>query len=144
MNKREMRMLASLIEGVFTVFFSLIKLSFQLIGWLFGLLVTDKVSYKLTDQQKGWVYVLSNPSFPNMVKIGMTSRANYHARIDELNRPTSVPTKFEIEYTHPSPNPYQLEQLLHKYFADRRVNEDREFFHVSTEEIKIAIQKLES
>ncbi len=137
-------MIASMIEGVFKLFFGLIKLIFLLIQWLFGLLVAKRVTYRLTDEHTGWVYVLSNPSFPNMVKIGMTSRENYAVRIDELNRATGVPTKFKAEYAHPSPDPYQLEQLLHKYFAGRRVNEDREFFHVSTEEVKLAIQELES
>jgi len=102
------------------------------------------VQYSGKKRPKGSVYILSNPSLPGMVKIGMTSRKDASIRVEELNRATGIPTKFKIEYTHPSPDPYLLEQQLHEYFKRQRVNSRREFFTVTPLKVKKAIAKLES
>ena len=44
-----------------------------------------------------WVYALSNPSMPNMLKIGYTNQ-DPEARVKEINRATGVPTDFIVEY----------------------------------------------
>ena len=43
----------------------------------------------------GWVYVLTNPAMPGLVKIGLTSR-NPQVRAAELTQATGVPAPFVI------------------------------------------------
>lgn len=43
-------------------------------------------------KEQGIVYVLTNPSMPGMVKIGMTERSEMDARLKELYT-TGVPVK---------------------------------------------------
>jgi hypothetical protein len=89
--------------------------------------------------RSGHVYVISNVgSFGvHVYKIGMTRRLDPMDRIWELSD-ASVPFDFDVHaiiYTDDAPG---LEGELHKRFADRRinvVNERKEFFHVTIEEI---------
>ena len=84
----------------------------------------------------GYIYALSNPSYRNMLKIGYS--ANPEARAEDLYT-TAVPTPFEIEYQEQVRDPKKVEGLLHAQFADKRVNEDREFFRVSVSAVKWAM-----
>ena len=45
----------------------------------------------------GWVYILTNPAMPNMVKIGFTTRS-LEARADELTAATGVPLPFVVAW----------------------------------------------
>jgi hypothetical protein len=80
----------------------------------------------------GFVYVLSNPSMPNIVKIGSTER-NVKERVAELSSTTGVPTPFRIEYSLLTENPKELEFTLHEEFIEHRINGNREFFSLSPE-----------
>jgi hypothetical protein len=95
--------------------------------------------------RSGHVYVLSNiGSFGEQVyKIGMTRRLEPLDRVKELGD-ASVPFKFDVHamiYCEDAP---RLENALHKYFADRRVNKvnlRREYFRVTLDEIRQAVAK---
>jgi hypothetical protein len=80
----------------------------------------------------GFVYVLSNPSMPSIVKIGSTER-NVKERVAELSSTTGVPTPFRIEYSLLTENPKELEFTLHEEFIEHRINGNREFFSLSPE-----------
>lgn len=90
------------------------------------------------DQTAGFVYILSNPSMPNIVKIGSTERT-IKERISELSSVTSLPTPFEVEYYLLVEDPIYFEKYIHEELKDYRVNEKREFFKISVED---AIKKL--
>lgn len=45
----------------------------------------------------GYVYILSNPSMPGLLKIGMT-RFDPTRRVQELSSATGVPTQFQLIY----------------------------------------------
>lgn len=81
---------------------------------------------------KGYVYILSNPSMPGLVKIGKTTRT-VEARANELNS-SGVPTPFDIEGEFLSPDCNQLELQIHEYFNQSRISECREFFRVEAGE----------
>lgn len=83
----------------------------------------------------GYVYILSNPSMPNLVKIGFTER-DVDERVEELNS-TGVPVPFEIEAIFGSPNAYENEQEIHNALDQYRLANNREFFSI---ELKQAIQ----
>lgn len=100
----------------------------------------------LAQQTKvGHVYVISNiGSFGELVfKIGMTRRLDPLDRVRELGD-ASVPFTFDVHAIIYSENAPALENALHKKFHHRRVNrinERREFFRVSIEEIAEAVRQ---
>jgi len=95
--------------------------------------------------KSGHVYVLSNlGSFgEGLFKIGMTRRLEPLERVKELSD-ASVPFDFDVHAMIYNENAPELESLLHKHFASRRVNMinmRREFFRVTLDEIKVAVAK---
>lgn len=103
-----------------------------------------KSQAELTKQ--GHVYIISNiGSFgENIYKIGMTRRLEPMDRIWELGD-ASVPFDFDVHAMIHSENAPELENKLHRHFSERRVNkvnDKKEFFKVSLEEIANACKKL--
>ena len=45
-----------------------------------------------------WVYVMSNPAMPGLLKIGMSAQAPKIYRVKELRQTTSVPKPFLADY----------------------------------------------
>lgn len=93
----------------------------------------------------GYVYVISNiGSFgENVYKIGVTRRLDPQERVDELGD-ASVPFNFDVHALIFSDDAPKLEHALHKAFETRRlnmVNNRREFFHVSLEEIERVVKQ---
>lgn len=90
----------------------------------------------------GIVYLLTNPSMPGIVKIGMTRRSDMSERLNELYT-TGVPLPFTCEYACkvPQEKVLETEQALHAAFKPYRVNENREFFSITPEQV-IPILKL--
>jgi hypothetical protein len=75
---------------------------------------------------RGFVYILSNPSMPGIVKIGKTTRS-VEQRAFELYQ-TGVPTPFEVVKSVLSPDCDELERLMHQSLDQHRINNAREFF----------------
>ena len=89
----------------------------------------------MTNKEKGYVYILTNPSFrEDWVKIGKSSR-EVDVRSKELDN-TSIPLPFEIFATLKTAKYNEVEKNLHKIFtdlADARIRKGREFFNVTPE-----------
>lgn len=79
--------------------------------------------------QVGFVYVLTNPSFSGMVKIGHTERL-VDDRMNDLK--TGVPYDYTAILRLPSQKPRAVEKQTHALLSEHRIN-DREFFSVSHE-----------
>jgi hypothetical protein len=75
---------------------------------------------------KGYVYILTNPAMPGVVKIGRTT-STPEARAAQLYQ-TGVPTPFEVVHSVVSPNCQELEALAHQSLSDKRLSSAREFF----------------
>lgn len=88
-----------------------------------------------------WVYVLSNPSMPGMLKIGYTN-GDPEGRVKEINRATGIPTDFVVEYAIPCVNGYEVEQLVHEALDNVRVSNRKEFFNINIEEAKHLIDEI--
>lgn len=104
-----------------------------------------EVDYREANQKAGYVYVISNiGSFGEGVyKIGMTRRLNPMERVDELGD-ASVPFKFDVHAMIFSDDAPKLETALHHAFEGKKVNmvnNRREFFRVSLDEIKEVVKK---
>lgn len=85
--------------------------------------------------EQGYVYVMVNPSLPNLVKIGKTTR-DPNERAKELSASTGVPTPFIAVFYKPFTNCDMAEKTIHSYLEQKgyRVNDNREFFNISTNE----------
>jgi len=84
---------------------------------------------------KGYVYILTNPSFrEDWVKIGKSFR-EVDIRSKELDN-TAVPLPFEIYATVQTEKYEEIEAKLHKILtdlADLRIRKNREFFNITPE-----------
>lgn len=85
----------------------------------------------------GIVYVVSNPSIPGKVKVGMTTRP-MSDRLAELFA-TAVPTAFELEAGWPVRDPRSAEAKAHEVLDAHRTSIDREFFNV---EAQVAVSRI--
>ena len=85
------------------------------------------------DSKKGYVYILTNPSFrEDWVKIGKSSRP-VDVRSKELDN-TAVPLPFEIYATLQTEKYDKVEKQIHKQIdrlTDLRIRQNREFFNIA-------------
>jgi hypothetical protein len=87
----------------------------------------------------GFVYILSNPAMPGILKIGSTSGL-VEKRAAELFT-TGVPGGFKIEMAFPVyENPREAEKKVHDALDFYREAQNREFFRLPAEEAVILIQ----
>jgi len=87
------------------------------------------------------VYILSNPSYPGMYKIGYTTK-DIETRVKDLSKATGVPTPFKVEYIFRCLDGLKLEEEVHKYLKEFRTNNYREFFEVKLDYAKETILRL--
>ena len=91
---------------------------------------------------KGFIYILTNPSFPQYVKIGYAT--DVKQRLDELNRSTAVPFAFRVYATYEVDSALsdkKLHSILDKLNPDLRSREEvdgkrriREFYAMTPED----------
>lgn len=94
----------------------------------------ERVNFKC---RAGWCYVISNPSMPNIIKIGTTRRPDCQTRVDELSN-ASVPFRFNVHAKVFCEDAFAMEAQLHNHFNAKRVNKAnnrKEYFEVSVEEV---------
>lgn len=84
----------------------------------------------------GFVYILSNPGMPGLIKIGMTT-SSVAERVRQLDG-TGVPGHFVVEAYFASERPRDHERQIHQQLRNVRI-EGKEFFRTSPE---IAINHL--
>ena len=92
--------------------------------------------------QKGVIYILTNPSFPQYVKIGYAT--DVKQRLDELNRSTAVPFAFRVYATYEVDSKLSVKKLhsiLDKLNPELRSTEEvdgkrrvREFYAMPAED----------
>ena len=87
-----------------------------------------------------WVYVLSNPSMPGMLKIGYT-KLTPGKRASQLSRSTGVPTPYNVEWAFHCFNAERLEREVHKILSGCRVSKQKEHFYVNLSEAQEVIKK---
>lgn len=89
-----------------------------------------------------WVYVMVNPSMPDICKIGFTTTSVLQ-RAKEINSSTGVITPWIPIYSYKCPNGRMLEEEIHEHLEIKgvRVNDKREGFYIDSDE---AIEIIES
>ena len=93
----------------------------------------DSIAYRESHSKAGWLYVITSPSLPGLVKLGATRRLNPTIRVKELSS-SSLPEPFHAHCFVFSDDCFELENNIHKYFDKERVNPDREFFRIEPKE----------
>ena len=91
---------------------------------------------------KGVIYVFTNPSFSNLIKIGYTN--NVHRRLNQLNQSSGIPRAYHIYATYEVEQEFsdkKLHELIDKLNPDLRIREiingrtrTREFYEMSAED----------
>jgi len=76
---------------------------------------------------RGWVYVMSNPAMPGLVKIGFSLK-DPDLRAAELNH-TGVPHQYKIDCDILVTAPKKLETLTHQHLA--HASEGKEWFKLA-------------
>lgn len=100
----------------------------------------EKVCSLQTKSMHGFVYILLNPSFGKLLKIGMTERSP-EERASELSAHTGVPGRFVVAHEEFVEDCVLAEQKIHQALDSSRSNPDREFFEIK---LKDAIRIVES
>ncbi len=90
----------------------------------------------MLDSEAGFVYVLTHPRFPELVKIGFTSRL-VEERIADLS--TAVPEDFTIALRLTTLNARTVERYTHELLGEHRFRKDKEFFEVTEEQACAAV-----
>ncbi len=75
---------------------------------------------------EGYVYVLSNPAMPGLMKIGRSGNGG-KSRASSIYQ-TGVPSPFKLEFEMYVSNCVETEALIHERLDSKRYNKKREFF----------------
>lgn len=82
-----------------------------------------------------WIYILSNPTIPNALKIGYTNLTP-ELRAKQISSSTGVVAPFKVEWALKCFDGLLFEKEIHKFLGDYRINNQREFFEIDLEEAK--------
>jgi len=83
------------------------------------------------------VYILTNESMPETIKVGITD--NLDRRVRELDN-TSTPLPFECYYAVEVENASVIEKKIHEGLDDKRIRQNREFFNATPEQAKAILE----
>ena len=105
----------------------------------------EQNNYALTHQRSGYVYVVSNDDMKEgQYKIGVTRRS-VEERMNELGTGASHSFPMNIHGYVYCEDCFEVESELHKYFANKRVNQinpRKEWFKTNLTEIRDAFKEL--
>lgn len=91
----------------------------------------------------GYVYCITNPSMPDLVKIGTTTRT-VEERLDEANsNSTWTPFPYKVEFAKWVTHAEQREKTLHRIFHSYRVNPHREWFRLPVETVRLHFELMD-
>jgi hypothetical protein len=100
-----------------------------------------KLDYSRMGDGNSWVYILSNSSMPGLFKIGYT-KSKPEIRAKQISSATGVAQPYIVEWAFKCHDGDLLENEVHGYLDSYRVSTNREFFQISLEEAKQAVEFL--
>jgi hypothetical protein len=86
---------------------------------------------------RGWVYIITNPAMPGLVKVGYSSK-DPRLRASELNS-TGLPHSYDLIYDALVQDPREIERTVHQ--ALRHSHEGKEWFRCSPMEAMSTIKR---
>lgn len=91
------------------------------------------------DLDYGYIYCFSNPSMPDLLKCGMTTKFPTE-RLSNANSPDTFkpPTPYKIEFAKKVHNPYEKENLIHRLLEKYNIRNgmNKEFFKISVDKVR--------
>lgn len=87
---------------------------------------------------KGFIYILSNPAMPGLLKIGLSQKVP-DQRAEELFT-TGVPQPFIVEYYCIVDDCSDLEEQVHGELRHYRVHPEREFFQIDLARARTVVE----
>ena len=93
------------------------------------------------NSNSGFVYCLTIPRMPGIVKIGYTTKT-IEQRLKDLDN-TSVVEPLQLYYAGKVRNPLSVEKKIHEIYREYRIRPNREFFEVDADQVKRVIQLAE-
>jgi hypothetical protein len=86
------------------------------------------------------IYVMSNPTFPGLLKIGYTGK-EIEIRRKDLSKATGIPTPFKVEFVYKlHSRGEELEREIHSYLKEYRTSNQREFFEMGLKQAIEAVK----
>ena len=85
-----------------------------------------------------WIYILSNPSIPEALKIGYTNLSP-ELRAKQISSSTGVVVPFKVEWAFRCFDGNLMENEVHEALKEYRISNQREFFQIDLEEAKNVI-----
>jgi len=82
-----------------------------------------------------WIYILSNPTIPDTLKIGYTNLSP-ELRAKQISSSTGVVVPFKVEWAFRCFDGSLMENEVHIALKEYRIRNQREFFQVDLEEAK--------
>ena len=106
-------------------------------GWEDITYYTNKKYGLYANKGKGnqWVYILSNPTQPGLLKIGYTKNLP-EKRAKQISSATGVALPYKVEWAYQCFNGEMVEREVHHKLKAQRINNSKEFFQISLEEAK--------
>lgn len=105
----------------------------------------ENVYQRKENPRAGYLYIIDNPDMKDgMLKLGITRRINWMERISELSD-ASHSFQMNVYGIVYSQDVFKLETSIHRYFAEKRVNQinpRKEWFYVNLDEVEIALTEL--
>ena len=104
----------------------------------------EKVTYYLSKRNdiyinrgegNQWIYILSNPTIPDALKIGYTNLTP-ELRAKQISSSTGVVVPFKEEWAFKCIDGNLMENEIHEALKEYRISNQREFFRVDLEEAK--------
>ena len=86
-----------------------------------------------------WIYILSNPTIPDTLKIGYTNLSP-ELRAKQISSSTGVVVPFKVEWAFRCFDGSLMENEVHIALKEYRISNQREFFQVDLEEAKNVIK----
>ena len=93
------------------------------------------------NKEGGYVYILTNDVYPDLVKIGMTTNTPTQ-RAHEISRATGVAVPWVPVFEFRCYRSDLLEKEVHAYLKNHRVNNNREMFAVDSRTAEQVIREL--
>jgi hypothetical protein len=91
----------------------------------------------------GYVYCITNPSIPDLVKIGLTTRTLEERLAEANSNSTWTPFPYQVEFAKWVAGCETKEITLHKIFHAQRVNPKREWFRVPVETVRLHFELMD-
>lgn len=95
---------------------------------------------RLSQERRGWLYILSKKDEPDTLKIGRTTRS-VEDRVKEINSATGVLIPFSARAVFEVEDAEAAENLVFSLLSDYRIRQDREFFDIPFKKAAEIIEK---